>query len=73
MVSVSKTATELIKDTLDVLRADMFLKVAKDDNKRHFHMEYQLSPDNNMGIRVFEYGILKALETSREENSDDIN
>ena len=71
-VTVSKTATELIKDTLDVIRADMFLKVTQEDNKRHFHAEYQLSPDNNMGIRVFEYGIIKALETSREDNSDDI-
>jgi hypothetical protein len=70
-VSVSKTATEFIKDSLDVLRADMFLKLVKGDRRRHFHIEYQLSPDD-MGIRVFEYGILKALELNREENTDDI-
>ena len=71
-VSVGKTATEIVKNSLDVLRADMFLKLEKGDNKRHFHIEYELSPNNNMGIRVFEYGILKALETVREDNSDDI-
>jgi hypothetical protein len=70
-VSVSKTATEFIKDSLEVLRADMFLKLVKGDRRRHFHIEYQLSPDD-MGIRVFEYGILKALELNREENTDDI-
>ena len=72
-VSVSKTATEFIKDSLDVLRADMFLKVVKADKRRHFHIEYQLNPANTMGIRVFEYGILKALELLREgDNADDI-
>ena len=71
-VNVSKTATELIKDTLDVLRADMFLKLVESDKRRHFHIEYQLSPNSPMGLRVFEYGILKALELNREENTDDI-
>jgi len=71
-VSISKTATEIIKNTLDVLRADMFLKTESADNKRHFHIEYELKPNDKMGLRVFEYGILKALETSREDNSDDI-
>jgi hypothetical protein len=71
-VSVSKTATEFVKDSLDILRADMFLKLEKGDSKRHFHIEYELQPNDKMGLRVFEYGILKALETSREDNSDDI-
>jgi len=74
-VKVSKTATEIVKSTLDVLRADMFLKIDSDDKdvqKRHFHIEYELSPNDKMGLRVFEYGILKALETSGEDNSDDI-
>ena len=38
-VSVSKTATEFVKDSLDILRADMFLKLEKGDKKRHFHIE----------------------------------
>jgi hypothetical protein len=71
-VKVSKTATEIIKATLDVLRADMFLKVDNSDKRRHFHIEYELRQNNKMGLRVFEYGILKALETSGEDNSDDI-
>ena len=71
-VKVSKTATEIVKSTLDVLRADMFLKIDNHDKRRHFHIEYELSPNNKMGLRVFEYGILKALETSGEDNSDDI-
>ena len=71
-VKVSKTATEIVKATLDVLRADMFLKIDRTDKRRHFHIEYELSPNNKMGLRVFEYGILKALETSGEDNSDDI-
>ena len=71
-VNVSKTATEIIKDTLDVLRADMFLKLDEGDKRRHFHIEYQLDPKSPMGLRVFEYGILKALELNREENTDDI-
>ena len=69
-LKISKTATEFPKNNLDMLRADMFLKFEKPEQKRHFHLEYQLSAESNLVMRVFEYGIQKAVEIRREENDN---
>ena len=48
---------------LDVLRADLFLIVTTDDGKEKvYHLEIQLRKDEEMAIRIFEYGYLKAEE-----------
>jgi predicted transposase/invertase (TIGR01784 family) len=65
-LKIGKTATEFVKNNLDMLRADMFLKVEA-SQKRTFQLEFQLDPSGDMAIRVFEYGIQKALDNRRED------
>ena len=52
---------------LDVLRADLFLIVTTDDGKEKvYHLEIQLRKDEEMAIRIFEYGYLKAEEMRKD-------
>jgi hypothetical protein len=69
-LKISKTATEFPKNNLDMLRADMFVKFEKPAQKRHFHVEYQLSAESNLVMRVFEYGMQKAIAVRREESDN---
>ena len=67
-LNISKTATEFSKNNLDMLRADMFLRFERRTQKRHFHIEYQLSAESDFVMRVFDYGVQKAVEVRREES-----
>jgi len=67
-VEIDKTATEYSKNNLDIIRADMFIKVTENTKPHHYHIEIQTEPDGQMSIRMFEYDITKALSNYRLEN-----
>jgi len=46
----------------DVLKADLFLIVTSKGNTKVYHLEFQLRKDEEMAIRIFEYGFWKAEE-----------
>lgn len=60
-IEIGKTATEVITDNLDILHADVNIKITEDKPK-HFHIEIQTEVDVNMGFRSFRYDVLKALD-----------
>ena len=67
-VGVVKTSTEYVKQSLDIIRADLFLRVTTKEKSYDYHVEFQLTTDN-MIIRMLEYDIHHALENQRLENN----
>ena len=39
-IDISKTATEFVSNNLDMIRADLFLKLMKSKKPRHYHVEF---------------------------------
>jgi hypothetical protein len=60
-IEVVKTETEIVTDSLDILRADINIQITEYKPK-HYHVEIQTEIDGDMGFRSFRYNILKAME-----------
>lgn len=71
-ISISKTATEYIKNNLDVIRADLFIQVVAEGISRDYHLEFQLSADNSMIFRMLEYDIQHALDNLRLDDTEEL-
>ena len=71
-VSVIKTATEHVKNNLDVIRADLFIQITAQGISRDYHIEFQLSGDNRMTIRMLEYDFQHALDNLRLDDTAEL-
>jgi len=63
-VEIEKTATEYPKNDIDIIRADLFIKIIE-YKPRHFHIEVETEPSHIIGVRLFEYDIMKAISNWR--------
>ncbi|AGF57784.1 hypothetical protein B0P06_003911 [Clostridium saccharoperbutylacetonicum] len=69
-VKLSVSNNEFVMDTFDTLRGDVFFDILNSESdKISYHLEFQTRNDSTMVIRMFEYGLRKAKEQSR--NNDD--
>jgi len=59
-VEIDKTATEYPTNELDIIRADIFIKITQ-YKPRHFHIEVETEPSRTIAVRTFEYDIMKAI------------
>ena len=59
-VEIDKTATEYPNNDLDIIRADLFIKITQ-IKPRHFHIEMETEPSHIIGVRMFEYDVAKAI------------
>jgi hypothetical protein len=66
-VEVDKTATEYPTNDLDIIRADLFIKITE-DKPNHFHIEVETEPNDKIAVRAFEYDIIKAISNWRLES-----
>ena len=66
-VEVDKTATEYPTKDLDIIRADLFIKITE-DRPNHFHIEIETEPNDKIGLRAFEYDVMKAISNWRLES-----
>ena len=71
-ISISKTATEYVKNNLDIIRADLFIQVIADGITRDYHLEFQISADNSMIFRMLEYDIQHALDNLRLDDTEEL-
>ena len=61
---------EFVSDDYDIIRGDLFLKISKENNPYHYHIELQTKNDSTMVIRMFEYGFNKAKELAKYNGDD---
>jgi len=64
-VEVIKTATEYVKNDMKVIRSDLFLQITANGKSTDYHVEFQISADSRMVIRLFEYDIQHAMDKLR--------
>lgn len=56
----------------DVLRGDVFFRLQDQQERPHqYHIDFQATYDDNMVIRMFEYGLSKAREVAGLEKAGD--
>lgn len=67
---ISFESNEFVTDAYDIIRGDLFLRIVQDQKPHHYHIELQTTNDNNMVIRMFEYGFAKAKELKKYQSSD---
>jgi len=62
-VDITKDNAKFVNEQLEIIEADLFLRVIEPGAKPHlFHIEFQTAEDNTMAIRVLRYDINKAAE-----------
>ena len=67
-VEIDKTATEYPDNDLDIIRADLFIKITE-YKPHHFHIEIETEPSRLIGVRTFEYDVMKAIDNWRLEGN----
>ena len=65
-VVIDMTSTEYPKNNLDMLRADICIKITE-YKPQHYHAEIQTEPHKEMAVRMFEYDVMEALRNYRLE------
>ena len=70
-INITKTATEYVKNNLDIIRADLFIEITVVGISKDYHLEFQLSADSRMIVRMFEYDIQHALDKLRLDDEEE--
>jgi len=61
-VDITITNNEFVGSDLENLRGDILYVINRNGEKVTYHIEFQLSKDNKMEIRLFQYAMHKGLE-----------
>jgi len=61
-VDITITNNEFVGSDLENLRGDILYVINRNGEKVTYHIEFQLSKDNKMEIRLFQYAVHKGLE-----------
>ena len=69
-VKVDKTETEYAKNDLEMIRADLFIKITE-DKPNQFHIEIETVPNDKIAVRTFEYDIMNAISNWRLEGKSE--
>ena len=64
--------TEHVGDDMRTCLADTIITISHDNQSRSYHIEAQMSLDENIVLRVFDYGFGHARKQSVNQHSDDL-
>ncbi len=64
-VEVIYCNSEFVSSDFERIIGDLFITIASKHKTNHYHLEFQTLNDQTMVIRMFRYGLEKALEHAR--------